>query len=114
MKYYLEAFGKYAKFSGRASRKEFWMFFLINSLIIIGLVVIESVFLGNSSPDKSVLASLYNLVTIVPYLALSVRRVHDVGKSGWFVLIPLYNLILFASEGSNDENKFGPVPVVNS
>ncbi len=114
MNYYFEALKKYAQFSGRASRKEFWMFFLINALIIVGLVMIEGAFLGSGSPDKSVFASLYNLATVVPYLAISVRRLHDVGKSGWFVLIPIYNLILLASEGHKDENKFGPVSVVNS
>ncbi len=114
LNYYLDALKKYTQFSGRATRKEFWMFFLTNALIIIGLVVIDSSVLGNNDPQKSVLVSLYNLATIVPYLAIAVRRTHDVGKSGWFVLFPLYNLILLISSGDNNENKYGSVPFVNN
>lgn len=114
LNYYLDALKKYTQFSGRATRKEFWMFFLTNALIIIGLVVIDSSVLGNNDPQKSVLVSLYNLATIVPYLAIAVRRTHDVGKSGWFVLIPLYNLILLISSGDNNQNKYGSVPFVNN
>lgn len=114
LKYYLDALKKYTQFSGRATRKEFWMFFLANMLIIFGLIVIDAGFFGNHNPQESILVSIYNLATIVPYLAISVRRMHDVGRSGWFVLVPLYNLILLISSGDNNENKYGSVPVVNN
>jgi len=114
LNYYLEALKKYTQFSGRANRKEFWMFFLTNMLIIFGLLAIDAGFFGNDDPQKSILVSVYNLATIVPYLAISVRRTHDVGKSGWFVLIPLYNLILLISSGDINENKYGSVPVENN
>jgi len=100
MDYYLVAFKKYATFQGRARRKEYWMFFLFNCLIyfVIG-------FVGSSE-----LSLLYYLVVLIPSIAVAVRRMHDVGKSGWFVLIPIYNFILAITEGNKGENEFGPDP----
>ncbi len=97
------AFKKYATFQGRARRKEYWMFFLFNSLIYFAIG-----FLGFSE-----LALLYYLVVLIPSIAVAVRRMHDVGKSGWFVLIPLYNFILAITEGNKGENEYGPDPKTN-
>ena len=57
------------------------------------------------------LANLYSLAVLVPSIAVGVRRMHDVGKSGWFLLIPIYNLILAVTEGEKGENEYGQEPV---
>ena len=110
MKYYIEALKKYAQFSGRSNRQEFWMFFLINALIIVLLVIIDTMVLGNTDSEKSAIVNLYNLATLIPYLAASVRRIHDVGKNGWFIMIPFYNLYLLISKGDSSDNEYGSVP----
>jgi uncharacterized membrane protein YhaH (DUF805 family) len=82
------SFQKYVDFNGRATRKEFWnfVFFYYLSAIIGGLVdgIMGTDFVGNI-----IVAGL-----TLPYVSCAARRMHDVGKSGWFMLIPFYNLIL--------------------
>ena len=104
-KYYLDVITKnYTNFSGRVRRKEYWMFVLFNGIISFALSIVGFMigfeFLGN----------LYSLAVLLPALGLAVRRMHDVGKSGWFILIPIYNLILAVTEGERRENKYGPDP----
>jgi len=79
-------FSKYATFSGRARRSEFWYFFLFNMIVSIGLTI-----LGRKVPILGFLGSLWSLAILIPYLAVTVRRFHDIGKSGWnylYLLIP--------------------------
>jgi len=111
MNYYLKALQNYANFSGRARRKEYWMFYLINFIIALGLGFLDR-FFGFVSEDGGIggLGLLYQLFIIVPGFAIAVRRMHDVGKSGWFCLIPIYNLILAATEGEYGANEYGPDP----
>ena len=72
-------FSKYATFSGRARRSEFWYFFLLNALVVLVLSLI---------PFLSFLSFIWALGIIIPFLAVTVRRFHDIGKSGWYYLIP--------------------------
>lgn len=72
-------FLKYATFSGRARRSEFWFFFLLNVLVSIVLSKI---------PSLSFLSFIWTLGVMIPYLAVTVRRFHDIGKSGWYLLVP--------------------------
>ena len=58
------------------------------------------------------LSYIYTLAVLIPSIAVGVRRMHDVGKSGWFLLIPIYNFILAVSEGEKGDNKYGPDPKV--
>ena len=104
MNYYFKVLNNYATFSGRARRKEYWMFFLFNMIFgfLFGLVC---GLLG--VPD---LAQLYSLAMFIPSIAVGVRRMHDVGKSGWFLLIPIYNFILTVSEGEKQVNQYGADP----
>jgi uncharacterized membrane protein YhaH (DUF805 family) len=104
MKWYLKVLKNYAVFEGRARRSEYWFFALISMIISIALIVI-----GNNS-GMIYLDSLYSLAVFIPYLAVGVRRMHDVNKSGWFILIPIYNLILFFTEGTQGPNNYGPDP----
>lgn len=104
--YYLEVLSEYDEFKGRVSRKKFWMFLLISTIISIILIFINiGIFL------------VYNLLVALPSLGVIVRRLHDTNRSGWFVLIELVPgiglivlLILCAEEGTPDENDYGKKP----
>ncbi len=104
MNYYMAVLKNYAGFDGRARRSEYWYFFLINLVIS---AVLNTV---GGAIDFIYLGSIYSLAVLVPSIAVGVRRMHDVGKSGWFLLIPIYNLILAATEGESGENEYGADP----
>lgn len=101
MKDFVDALKNYANFKGRTSRKSFWIFILINVGISILLGMI------GQAVDFVLLSSIYQLAVLVPSLAIGARRMHDVGKSGWFYLIPLYNLYLAIQQGEPNENTWG-------
>lgn len=109
MKYYLQVLKNYANFKGRARRKEYWMFVLFNIIVAILLVLIESTLLGTPE-ETGYFVNIYQVLVLIPSLAVAVRRMHDVGKSGWFILIPIYNLILALTEGEKGSNQYGPDP----
>ncbi len=125
MEWYLKVMrDNYANFSGRARRKEYWMYVLVQSIIMIGLMILDSILgldfeLQGISLGYGYLYSIGGIVHFIPSLAVLVRRLHDVGKSGWFYfigLIPLIGaiwlLILFCTEGQKQDNKWGPDPKV--
>ena len=105
MNYYITVLKKYAVFSGRASRAEYWYFFLVHILISILLGVVEAL-----TESVGIIVNIYALALFLPSLAAGVRRMHDVGKSGWYILIPIYSLILLATKGEETTNEYGPVP----
>ena len=107
MNYYFKALQNYATFSGRARRSEYWYFVLFNVIISFGFGFVCGLI------QVPQLASLYTLAMLIPSIAVGVRRMHDVGKSGWFLLIPIYNLILACTEGTNGDNEYGPDPKVS-
>src|SRR6056297_179549 len=104
--YYLEVLKEYDEFRGRVSRKKFWMFVLVSAIVSILLIFINiGVFL------------VYSLLVILPSLGVTVRRLHDTNRSGWFLLlefIPLiggiYLMILCVEEGTHGENEYGKNP----
>lgn len=104
MNYYLKTLKNYATFSGRARRSEYWFFFLFNAIISV-LLNIVGTFL-----DLPILGSIYSLGILIPSIAVGIRRMHDVNKSGWFLLIPIYNLVLACTNGTQGENSFGSDP----
>ncbi len=117
MGWYFEVLRKYAVFSGRARRKEYWMFVLFNLIIasILGLIEALSGIASESYP--SVLATLYSLAVLIPSLAVGVRRLHDTGRSGWWLLISLAPvvgsivlLIFMVQDSQQGENQYGPNP----
>ena len=107
MKWYLKVLQNYAAFEGRARRKEYWMFFLFNLLIGYGLLFLAVV---ADLPALMFAGTLYSFGVLIPGLAVAVRRMHDVGKSGWYLLIPFYGFILACTEGEKGENKYGADP----
>jgi uncharacterized membrane protein YhaH (DUF805 family) len=115
MQWYLQVLKNYAGFSGRARRKEYWMFTLVNILVLIVLSI-----LGGVARPLVFLAVIYDLAMIVPSLAVSFRRLHDTGRSAgwiWIGLIPVIGaivLIVFtATDGQRGPNKYGPDPKEN-
>ena len=108
--YYTMAFKKFGVFEGRSSRKEYWMFFLWNIIIAFVLGILEGLFGVYSESDESIFALTYQLIVLIPHLSLSVRRMHDVNKSGWFIFVPIYNLILFLRQGDLGDNEYGSSP----
>lgn len=104
MNYYFLVLQRYAQFSGRARRSEYWYFVLFSSIISIILLLVS---LSMNIPH---LGNIYSLVVAIPTLAVGVRRMHDVDKSGWFILIPFYNLILFCTDSTPGDNEYGENP----
>jgi len=116
MKWYLQVLKNYANFAGRARRKEYWMFFLFNIIICIVLGIIDGV-VGLNMGGVGILGLVYSLAILVPSIAVGIRRLHDIDKSGWWVLIifvpfigALVLLIFAVMAGTPGDNKYGPPP----
>ena len=107
MNWYLKVLQNYAGFEGRARRKEYWMFFVFNLLISYGLQIIAVI---SDTPVLMFVYVLYALIVLIPSIAVGVRRMHDVGKSGWFIIVPLYNLYLACTVGDHLDNQYGRNP----
>ncbi len=121
MNTYLEAFKKYATFTGRSRRKEYWTFALINLVISVLLSVIGSLPALASSEGAvmlfAILQALFFLVVLIPSLAVTVRRLHDSGKSGWWILIwfipfigVIVGLVFMLLDSQPGDNQYGPNP----
>jgi uncharacterized membrane protein YhaH (DUF805 family) len=94
-------FKKYATFSGRASRSEFWFFYLFYIIVyIVGSIV-------GAAVGSSMLVYLFIVPLWLPQWAAGIRRMHDVGRSGWFMLVPIYNIILACTASNPGTNKYG-------
>lgn len=123
MEWYLKVVrDNYANFNGRARRKEYWMFILINIIISIILSIIDTAMglrfgVSEYSNGSGVISSVYSLAVLIPSLAVGARRLHDINKSGWWQLlslIPLVGAIILivwaATEGDKGPNEYGPDP----
>ncbi|MFK7925271.1 MAG: DUF805 domain-containing protein [Bacteroidia bacterium] len=122
MEWYLKALKNYAGFSGRASRKEYWMFFLFHALFIVAMAFSSS-FVQETIGLRigAVFLAIYLLGTMIPSLAVTVRRLHDINRSGWSILlrfIPLVGsiilLIYLVTEGDTRDNQYGPDPQLDA
>jgi len=111
MEYFMSAMKNYAGFSGRARRAEFWWFALIAFVLYVVAIILDNV-LGT----VLVVYGLLWLALVIPSLAVSIRRLHDTGRSGWFLLlnlVPFGGLVLlyfFVQEGDSSANQYGPNP----
>ena len=128
MEWYIKVMrDNYINFKGRARRKEYWMFTLVYVIILMGCTALDNMLgtvfmmdggaLGEISMGYGWVYTICGLVHFLPALSLVVRRLHDVGKSGWFyliILIPLIGiiwlLVLYCTEGQKQDNKWGPDP----
>ena len=121
MKSYLECWAKYTVFSGRASRKEYWMWVLFSVIFSIAASIIDLLLGSCIDPVFAVfnpVRGIFSLAGFLPSLAVTSRRLHDIGKSGWLMLIsfiPIIGiivlLVLFCKKGDAGENRFGPEAV---
>ncbi|MFF2877770.1 DUF805 domain-containing protein [Gottfriedia sp. NPDC057991] len=112
MEWYLKVLKNYAVFNGRARRTEYWMFFLFNVIISIILSILQSI-----ANIGEVLTIIYSILTLLPSLAVGARRLHDSGKSAWWLLIGLIPflggiilLIFFCLDSEEGDNRFGANP----
>ena len=119
MNLYLEALSKYAVFSGRARRAEYWVFFTVNLVIYIGAIFVDS---NTGSVNKYLglgpVSGIYALLVLLPSAAVAVRRLHDTNRSAWWLLLtfipilgPLALFVIYCLEGTPGDNDYGPAPV---
>ena len=118
MTWYLGVLKKYAVFDGRARRKEYWFFFLFTIIVSVILAIIDNLTgTYNSKVGIGLLGGLYALGTLLPGIGVTIRRLHDTGRTGWWILIafvPIVGgiilLIFMVLDGNPGENKYGPDP----
>lgn len=121
MEWYVRVWQRYAEFSGRSRRMEYWMFTLIHSIIvlalctgIVGFGLLRQPVIGATS---YLLLAAYGLAVLVPSFAVTVRRLHDIDKTGWWILICLVPviggitlLVMTVLDGTQGSNQYGPDP----
>ncbi len=121
MNWYLKVLRQYADFTGRARRKEYWMFVLFNIIFVIIAMILDNVLgLAWGELGYGPIYLLYALFVFIPGLAVAVRRLHDINKSGWMILVSLipiigaiWLLVLFVMDGTPGTNQYGPNPKEN-
>ena len=99
MQWYLKVVKNYVGFDGRARRTEYWMFILVHIAILAVLALISGT-----------LYQLYSLAVFLPSFAAAIRRMHDTNHSGWWVLLPIVNLVFALTEGDKGDNQYGADP----
>lgn len=104
MNFFLDAFKKYATFSGRATRQEYWMYILFYAIFYVVLAILPAI-VGSGA---SILLFVYLIATLLPTLAIQVRRLHDANHSGWWVLLSPVALIFSFMPSTIGANRFGP------
>ena len=118
MNWYLQALKQYAVFKGRARRKEYWFFALFNLIVSIVLTVVDYM-TGSLDPELGVglLSGIYSLAILIPSLAVTVRRLHDTDRTGWWVLIAfipfigaIVLLVFMLLDSKPGDNRYGPNP----
>jgi len=118
MEWYLKVLRQYADFEGRARRQEYWMFVLFNVIFAVGAMIIDNVLgLTLAHLPYGVFYFVYTLAVFIPGLGVTVRRLHDIGKSGWMLLVALipivgsiWLLVLLVTDGTPGENEYGINP----
>ncbi len=105
MDWYIKVLENYTVSKGRARRKEYWMFVLFNLIVGIVLNIITGVL-----HTPMYFSYLYSLVTFLPSVMVGIRRMHDTNHCGWWILLPIVNLIFLVIDGDSGPNFYGPDP----
>ena len=117
MKYFILAFKQAFNFKSRANRPEFWYFTLFSTIISIICLLIDTQVLGTSMSESGLIGGIYSLISFIPSLSVTIRRLHDVNKSGWnllwvFTIIGiLYVLYLEIKKGNDGPNNYGEASI---
>lgn len=108
---------KYANFSGRARRSEYWYYSLFASLVSLAATVLQNIIFGGGEGSPTVISSLVSLALFLPGLGVSIRRLHDIGKSAWWyllILVPVIGwivlIVFYCTDSAPGSNKYGPNP----
>ncbi len=110
---YLDALAKYVTFKGRATRRQFWTFILVSLGINLTLTFVEFLLrglFGWERTSESALANLYSLAVFLPTMAVGARRMQDTNHPGWWILVPIANVIFAFTDGTPGTNKYGHDP----
>ena len=123
-------FQKYVVFNGRATRSEYWFFFLFTILLGFGLAALTGGTVGfvmggtgayTQSHINSVISQIVNIeqyieyiIFALPILSVAIRRAHDAGRSGWYLLIPIYGFILMFFKSESRNNQYGTVQIIST
>ncbi len=117
MNWYIDAWKNYINFQGRARRKAYWMFVLFNIIAVIVLGLIEGTLGLSGQNGYGILTGLYSLAIILPGLAVAARRLHDTGRSAWWLLIglvplvgPIVLIVFCVQDSQPGSNQYGPNP----
>ena len=118
MKWFVKCMKQYADFGGRARRTEFWMFVLFNIIFsVVASLIDRAIGFKIGAIQMGIIGLIYSLAVLIPALAVSVRRLHDIGKSGWMILINLipfigwiWFIVLMVKDSQPGENQYGPNP----
>ena len=108
--WYVDALKQYAVFQGRARRKAYWMFWLFDVLFTFLTTIVDVFVFGTPAEDYGPFCSVYTIATIIPAIAVSVRRMHDNGRSGWWILCPIMNIVYLFTDSQPRDNEYGPNP----
>lgn len=123
--YFIKCWQQYADFDGRARRKEYWYFILFHLIFYYAATFIGGAIIGfilgaqgydsytimqSGAQWGQIAGGIYIIAALLPGIAVGIRRMHDIGKSGWFMLIPIYNLILACTDSEPDTNEYGENP----
>lgn len=120
MEWFMKVLRQYADFEGRARRKEFWMFTLFYTVFSMAAALLDGQMgteYGDEPFNGGFLSSAFSLALFIPSLAVSVRRLHDISKSGWYLLLWLlpiigwiWLIVLYCQDSAHGENEYGPNP----
>jgi uncharacterized membrane protein YhaH (DUF805 family) len=117
LSWFIEALRKYAVFSGRSRRKEYWFFVLFVVIISIVLSIIDGLIGTSRSTGVGLLSTIFSLAILIPNISVSVRRLHDIDRTGWWILISLVPLVGWivllvfnVQDSTPGTNRYGPNP----
>lgn len=102
---YINAWKNAFYFNGRVRRKSYWYFILVHAIILFILAIADQAMRSNE-----VLSNIYNIAALIPGISMGIKRMHDVGKSGWWIIVPFINIYYAVKDSDFGANEYGPSP----